>query len=207
MMFTTFLLALSLFISNAYGFAQTQIRQTSLTSVSAFKTLLHFTPSDKQAEIAALEEKLRQLKEETQNQPTDSVQSLGTQSMEEEDEMEWALKSQSSDSVMLSERWKESKSSSSSDGGLRNIAIGLGVAIFLAIFSQVPVGNEDLQKYQGKMGSASRIDLGDLNPDVRVQNWGDCVKGWVNKTWVMTKRAMPYGEWYYIEGERYGTDA
>ena len=36
------------------------------------------------------------------------------------------------------------------------------------IFSQVPIGNEDLQKYQDYKGSASRIALGDLN-DARMQ--------------------------------------
>ncbi|KAL7502274.1 hypothetical protein ACHAXN_001802, partial [Cyclotella atomus] len=90
----------------------------------------------------------------------------------EEEEPEWeVLKRQSNDSVMLSERWKEASdpSPTSADGGmLKNAAIALGLAVFLGIFSQVPIGNEDLQKYQDYKGSASRIDLGDLN-DARMQ--------------------------------------
>lgn len=57
----------------------------------------------------------------------------------------------------------------SADGGmLKNAAIALGLAVFLGIFSQVPIGNEDLQNYQDYKCSASRIDLGDLN-DARMQ--------------------------------------
>ncbi|KAL3796632.1 hypothetical protein ACHAWO_010228 [Cyclotella atomus] len=99
----------------------------------------------------------------------------------EEEEPEWeVLKRQSNDSVMLSERWKEASdpSPTSADGEmLKNAAIALGLVVFLRIFSQVPIGNEakilpigneDLQKYQDYKGSASRIDLGDLN-DARMQ--------------------------------------
>ncbi|KAL3801392.1 hypothetical protein HJC23_007002 [Cyclotella cryptica] len=163
---------------DASGFSSYKLRHTSSISKqprittppkkgavnSPLLTLLYSSPSDKQAEILALEEKLRQLKEETQNeQVLDS---------DEEEETEWVImKGQTNDSVMLSERWKESDPSSNTEGNnvLKNVASVIGLAVFLAIFSQVPVGQEDLQKYQDVKGSASRIDLGDLNPDVRVQ--------------------------------------
>jgi hypothetical protein len=144
------------------------------TSTHSFTTCLHSSPEDKQAEIEALEEKLRQLKGEALAEQVvepkndiEPIQSTG----EDEEELEWAvMKGQTNDSVMLSERWKEADPSSNSDGGmLKNVAIALGLLVFLGVFSQVPIGNEDLQRYQDYKGSASRIDLGDLNPDVRLQ--------------------------------------
>ena len=49
-------------------------------------------------------------------------------------------------------------------GGAMKAALALGFVVFLAVFSQVPVGEDDLTKYQGKKGNVERIDLGDLNP-------------------------------------------
>ena len=134
------------------------------------QTSLYSTPDDKQAEIEALEAKLRELKGATTIEADASMQSTPAEE-EEEEEPEWeVLKRQSNDSVMLSERWKEADPSSNADGGmLKNVGIALGLVVFLGIFSQIPIGNEDLQRYQDYKGSATRIDLGDLNPDVRVQ--------------------------------------
>ena len=183
---------IALCISNVAGFSLPQFRQASLSistrrisshvsliqrTASPPITRLHSSPDDKQAEIEALEEKLRQLKGVDPAESVESsensvvMQSTPDDVIEEEDEPEWAvLKTQSNDSVMMSERWKEASSSTNSDGGLlKNIAIALGLVVFLGVFSQVPIGNEDLQKYQDYKGSASRIDLGDLNPEVRVQ--------------------------------------
>ncbi|KAL7483489.1 hypothetical protein ACHAW6_009134 [Cyclotella cf. meneghiniana] len=131
---------------------------------SATATRIYSSPRDKQAEILALEEKIRQLKEETQNEQVADTN--------EEEETEWAImKGQTNDSVMLSERWKESDPSSNTEGNnvFKNVATAIGLALFLVIFSQVPVGQEDLQKYQDVKGTSARIDLGDLNPDVRAQ--------------------------------------
>ena len=46
---------------------------------------------------------------------------------------------------------------------LKTLGLVFGAIIGLGLFSQVPIGQEDLQKYQDIKGSASRIDLGDLN--------------------------------------------
>ena len=183
---------IALCISNVAGFSLSQLRQTSTsintgrifqkvsliqrTNVSPI-TRLHSSPDDKQAEIEALEEKLRQLKGDDPAERFESsensvaMQLTPDEVVEEEDEPEWAvLKTQSNDSVMMSERWKEAGSLTNSDGGLlKNIGIALGLVVFLGVFSQVPIGNEDLQKYQDYKGSSSRIDLGDLNPDVGMQ--------------------------------------
>lgn len=180
---------IALCISNVAGFSLSQLRQTS-TSISTGRifqkvsliqrtnvspiTRLHSSPDDKQAEIEALEEKLRQLKGDDpaelvgSSENSVAMQLTPDEVVEEEDEPEWAvLKTQSNDSVMMSERWKEAGSLTNSDGGLlKNIGIALGLVVFLGVFSQVPIGNEDLQKYQDYKGSSSRIDLGDLNPDV-----------------------------------------
>jgi hypothetical protein len=139
------------------------------TSPVTKRTHLYSSPEDKQAEIEALEAKLRELKGETVESGDQIINNGDDAQSAEEEEPEWEiLKTQSNDSVMLSERWKEADPSSNAvEGGmLKNAAIALGVVVFLGIFSQIPIGNEDLQKYQDYKGSASRIDLGDLN-DVR----------------------------------------
>lgn len=188
-MMVLILSTIALCISNVAGFSLSQLRQTS-TSISTGRifqkvsliqrtnvspiTRLHSSPDDKQAEIEALEEKLRQLKGDDpaelvgSSENSVAMQLTPDEVVEEEDEPEWAvLKTQSNDSVMMSERWKEAGSLTNSDGGLlKNIGIALGLVVFLGVFSQVPIGNEDLQKYQDYKGSSSRIDLGDLNPDV-----------------------------------------
>ena len=184
MMHTTITFIIAICISNVTGFSLYQSRQGSacrhpaihtpqviLSSSSPRTTQLHSSPDDKQAEIEALEEKLRQLKGEQVDQVEPSEGNESTLPVTEDDEQEWAvMKGQTNDSVMLSERWKETDPSSNSDGGmLKNVAIALGLVVFLGIFSQVPIGNEDLQRYQDYKGSASRIDMGDLNPDVKVQ--------------------------------------
>jgi hypothetical protein len=178
MMLITVLFIFVLHKREASGFSSHQLRhacpiseqpaittpQTKRVIKSATTTRVYSSPRDKQAEILALEEKLRQLKEETQNEQVADTN--------EEEETEWAImKGQTNDSVMLSERWKESDPSTDTEGNnvFKNVATAIGLAVFLAIFSQVPLGQEDLQKYQDVKGSASRIDLGDLNPDVRTR--------------------------------------
>lgn len=170
-------------ISSVTGFSLSQSRLSSIrkqpavhvlnSNAASSSTRLHSTPEDKQAEIEALEAKLRELKGEESAPIESSAINGDVQSAieEEDDEPEWEiLKRQSNDSVMLSERWKEADPSSNSEGGLlKSVGIALGLVVFLGVFSQIPIGNEDLQRYQDYKGSASRIDLGDLNPDVRVQ--------------------------------------
>lgn len=179
MLAALFFIIATCILSAANGFSPSQTRQVSSpicrthhsvqhTSPVTKRTHLYSSPEDKQAEIEALEAKLRELKGETVVS-NEILNNGDDEQLAEEEEPEWEiLKTQSNDSVMLSERWKEADPSYNAvEGGmLKNVAIALGVVVFLGIFSQIPIGNEDLQKYQDYKGSASRIDLGDLN-DVR----------------------------------------
>ncbi|CAB9513005.1 expressed unknown protein [Seminavis robusta] len=129
--------------------------------------------SSKDEEIAKLEEQLRKLKEE-EEEPV----------VEEETEEPAIVVTSSDDFVgrgpakravqpmeeMLSEAWKDGGSSSSSveetsEGGISIPAILASIAfvVFVGFFSQVPVGQDDLSKYQAIKTDTS-IDLGDINP-------------------------------------------
>ena len=149
-----------------------------LSSSSSSTTRLFSTndTDDKQAEIAALEERLRQLKEEEGiTEAKDELQKQIAKLDTDELAMLEKIEETDDDSIMFSEKWKEGGGSSSDIaeegglGGLAKVGLAFGFVVFLALFSQVPVGESDLQKYQDVKASTSRIDLGDLNPDVRVQ--------------------------------------
>ena len=70
---------------------------------------------------------------------------------------------------MFSERWKEAKDNvekkqqEETMGGIAKVGLAIGALVVLGLFSQVPVGEENLMKYQDIKGNPSRIDLGDLN--------------------------------------------
>ena len=70
---------------------------------------------------------------------------------------------------MFSERWKEAKDKvekkqqEETMGGIAKVGLVIGALVLLGLFSQVPVGEENLMKYQDVKGNPSRIDLGDLN--------------------------------------------
>ena len=109
--------------------------------------------ADKDAEIAALEERLRQLKEDESSAvavDTSSAVETTTAVVEPaEDEPD-----EDDDSVMFSERWKEAKDDyiqkedESNMGGIVKVALALVGVIGLAFFSQVPVGEDSLMRYQ-----------------------------------------------------------
>ena len=69
---------------------------------------------------------------------------------------------------MFSERWKEAKDKvekkqqEETMGGIAKIGLAIGALVLLGLFSQVPIGEEDLMKYQDIKGN-NLIDLGDLN--------------------------------------------
>lgn len=157
-------------------------RSIILLSSSSSSTTRLFSSNDtddKQAEIAALEERLRQLKEE--EGITEAKVELQKQIAKlDTDELAMLEKiEETDDSIMFSEKWKEGGGSSSDIaaeeegggglGGIAKVGLAIGGVVFLALFSQIPIGESDLQKYQDVKASTSRIDLGDLNPDVRVQ--------------------------------------
>ena len=70
---------------------------------------------------------------------------------------------------MFSERWKEAKDNvekkqqEETMGGIAKVGVAIGAIVLLGLFSQVPIGEENLMKYQDIKGNPSRIDLGDLN--------------------------------------------
>lgn len=153
-------------------------------SSSARETLLHSTEDgDNQSEIAALEERLRQLKSEEGGSSTETetiepvpLPSPSTVANEGDDDLPddmERLEGESEDSVMFSERWKEAKEGYVEKsyvekmdfdvGSIGKIGLGIALVILLGFFSQVPVGEESLQRYQDVKGGTSRIDLGDLN--------------------------------------------
>ena len=69
---------------------------------------------------------------------------------------------------MFSERWKEAKDKvekkqqEETMGGIATIGLAIGALVLLGLFSQVPIGEENLMKYQDIKGN-NLIDLGDLN--------------------------------------------
>ena len=132
----------------------------------------------KEEEIAKLEEQLRRLKEEAEQEQQVSVAASGGTE-------EYATAtSQAVTSIdgyvgrgpakrpvkpteeMLSEAWKEGDSASEQGGLGSTLTTVLGTIAFvviLGLFSQVPLGQEDLSKYQA-IKTSTQLDLGDLNP-------------------------------------------
>jgi hypothetical protein len=161
------------------GLSTSNVNFNSRSTTHLFSSI---PPRDKQAEIAALEERLRQLKEEqdgggiTEEQQRQQILSEAAATLTP-DELAALQKisEESDDSIMFSEKWKEDASSVNGGegegimGSIKTAGLALGLILFLGLFSQIPVGESDLQKYQDIKGSTSRIDLGDLNPGVRVQ--------------------------------------
>jgi hypothetical protein len=120
----------------------------------------------KEEEIAQLEEQLKKLKEEKSTAQEKVAVAPKVDNAQPEEEQE-----EVPDNVFLSERWKEEETSSEGGGGgLTTILGAIGLAVVLAFFSQVPVGQEDLSRYSAIKAPTSQIDLGDLN---RARNEGD----------------------------------
>ena len=125
---------------------------------------------DKQSEIAALEERLRQLKDQEFSEMNTTPVGNNNIPVDFTDDEEYGMEGETEDSIMFSERWKEAKDGyvtkqqQSSMGGIGKVGLALGFVVLLGLFSQVPIGEENLQKYQGEKGNPSRIYLGDMNP-------------------------------------------
>mmetsp|Transcript_2737 Transcript_2737/g.3888 ORF Transcript_2737/g.3888 Transcript_2737/m.3888 type:complete len:177 (+) Transcript_2737:92-622(+) len=145
---------------------------TSQIRLAPFKVRIEeFRPlfASREEEIADLEEKLRRLKEEESMLDTSYATSTYGREMDDSTSLQPMTSSNEMDEPfeeMLSEKWKEydpSQDESSSSGNIAKVAGTLAVLAGLIIFSQVPVGQEDLNKYSTAKPSAT-IDLGDLNP-------------------------------------------
>jgi hypothetical protein len=134
--------------------------------------------NNKDDEIAQLEAKLRELKEQQQQQVSRVV--------DEEDKDSFIITTTTDNNKkvsvgvvtepyveMLTEQWKERDDSddngSSSLSPIITILGTIALTIVLGVFSQVPIGQEDLNKYSSiKSGTTTtpttqNIDLGDLN--------------------------------------------
>lgn len=183
------------FSQNTPQHAQSSARVSLISSPLAVTETLdrrqrHTTAlsSSNDEEIAALEEKLRQLKE---NGGAVSAQSTAEVESPSADKPEMAKEpfeekrfkiSDDSTNVMvtgeepsrsvqepyeelLSEQWKsrENKGGIDLSDILVKGASAVAILIGLVAFSQVPIGQEDLDKYSTAKPSMS-IDLGDLNP-------------------------------------------
>jgi len=152
----SFLFYLSIFVSTSQAFL---VLQSSVRVPGASPTAIF---SDKQQEIAKLEEQLEALKNEQEAEAIAGDDSVPT---EEEVDMD----------MFLTEQWKEAKANvdkkkaedqSSAIGGVAKVVAAL---LALVLFSQVPIGGEDLTKYS--VGTqVDTIDLGDLN---RARQGGD----------------------------------
>jgi hypothetical protein len=129
----------------------TQPRRTVSCSIPT--TLLQ---SSKEDEIAELEEKLRKLKEETEQETDGQPEKMASEEMEalESSVIEEPLE------ALLSESWKDAEASSEDQGSVVKNLIGAAILIVALIaFSQIPVGNEGLDKYSTAKPNQS-IDLG-----------------------------------------------
>mmetsp|Transcript_33398 Transcript_33398/g.68178 ORF Transcript_33398/g.68178 Transcript_33398/m.68178 type:complete len:180 (-) Transcript_33398:147-686(-) len=152
-------------LSTAWGLTFTARRPTLHRSTAAAiprnpSSVKALYMSEKEDEIAALEEKLRQLKEVAVQEKTaqeEQKELAETEGIEDVPEVY---------EEMLSEQWKASEAAEEGGGLMSTVTTVLGVVaslVFLGFFSQVPVGQEDLSKYSTGQAS-TRIDLGDLNP-------------------------------------------
>mmetsp|Transcript_92335 Transcript_92335/g.258054 ORF Transcript_92335/g.258054 Transcript_92335/m.258054 type:complete len:164 (-) Transcript_92335:230-721(-) len=120
----------------------------------------------KEEEIAKLEEQLKRLKKEKE---TVEVPVSAPTATDDAGELEGTPIG-----MFLTEQWKEQEAnadSESSGGGIMNVLIAVGFALVVVLFSQIPIGQEDLSKYSvGSSPTAEQIDLGDLN---RARRSGD----------------------------------
>lgn len=159
----------------------TTSKNSLVTKIPTFPLYSSSSSNNKDEEIARLEEQLRKLKEEQGIDSDDGTISSPPTQAEEGGEVESPVAEEVPLELFLSEKWKEGEVSNGNDGedgdgggGIGGAATGIlgavGLAIFLAFFSQVPIGQEDLSKYSAIKAPTEQIDLGDLN---RARNSGD----------------------------------
>mmetsp|Transcript_18484 Transcript_18484/g.27922 ORF Transcript_18484/g.27922 Transcript_18484/m.27922 type:complete len:184 (-) Transcript_18484:203-754(-) len=132
-----------------------------------------FSSSDNDDEIADLEEKLRQLKIQKKREAEEASIATTTTTTISAVDASTSLKTPKVTNTpepmleMLSESWKEGEASDKSSSPILTIALTVVGIVALVAFSQVPVGQEDLSKYSSAKSGSQKIDLGDLNREVR----------------------------------------
>ena len=104
--------------------------------------------SSREEEIAKLEEQLRKLKEEE----TNSSSTVGTQINGEINDVEKRLleKVQGKDMILSEQDLYDgniAEDQSTEGNVVQNVLVALVTVVFLGLFSQIPIGQEDLSKY------------------------------------------------------------
>jgi len=143
--------------------------------------------NSKEEEIAKLEEQLKQLRQEAEQESGTAVVASSSQKQQQQKATVETVASSSSigdtdfvgrgpakrpvqpQQEMLSEAWKETtttadeKNDSGIGGTIPSVVAGIAFLVLIGFFAQVPVGQEDLGKYQA-VKTNTQIDLGDINP-------------------------------------------
>ncbi len=119
----------------------------------------------KDDEIAELEEKLKQLKEQKEEEALKEEQ----QALDDINNSDNNVLDQVPLNEMLSESWKEKEMEGNSSGSIiSSLVTGLALVVAFVLFSQIPVGQEGYEKYTTAKPSTT-IDLGDKNPISRIE--------------------------------------
>jgi hypothetical protein len=155
-------------VLGAKAFTGLPLRHTTASTSSRLATtrLLDKARDD---EIAKLEAKIRKMQEEdTGNEEGEEMQGQ-VESREKLVSMRLLENSsRAQKDMMLSEGdlVKAGLMEQGSGGGniIPAALAAVGVGVLLLLFSQVPVGQEDLSRYSAS-ASVTTIDLGDINPD------------------------------------------
>lgn len=168
----TIILATILPIGHGFTFMNPTISIRSTLSSSQVRSFNNYNcnrlsatqlSSSKDEEIAALEEKLKRLKEEQQQQEEELI----GDPVSEFNESAVVVSSKNTldepYTEMLSENWKVSEVANQEDegnmGGIVKGVVFLALFLGLALFSQVPVGQDNYDKYSTAKPNMS-IDLG-----------------------------------------------
>jgi hypothetical protein len=150
--FIQHLLIIALAYKQAHSFGLLSTNR-SLRLYELPKTSTHLL-SSKEDEIAALEEKLRKLKEEAAMKENQVEAEIPTPRVTIEEPFD----------EMLTEKWKEKETESADGGGFIKNLVGIAILLIASIaVSQIPAGQEGYDKYTVAKPNTS-IDLGDLNP-------------------------------------------
>lgn len=139
------------------AFAPTQTRSMSV----------RLAAGNREEEIAKLEEQLRRLKEEGNTATETSTEELNGEINAVEKRL--LEKVQGKDMILSEKALYDGNivEDQSTEGSVvSNLLTAVAALVLLALFSQIPIGQEDLSKYSAQPASTSRtIDLGDLNTD------------------------------------------
>ena len=148
-------------LATAYGLSlvdtRSALRQHTLPHTRAAATW-HLAAS-KEDEIRELEEKLQLLKEEAKLEERSAVVGQSVQDIKLNEDAVYT--------ELLTEQWKESDPEQIGEESIMQTAgkllAALGLVAALALFAQVPLGQEDLSRYSALNTPTTQIDLGDLN--------------------------------------------